>query len=144
MSFACHLHVICMLFVCAYILPTYTHMPFACQLYVLARHPYVTRMYWYVIRMSLVCTCIPSVCHSYVLIRPIFSSLLFSRNNAKILILGRIVNTSLILQTISINIEMLLLKAIDLCVFINSSLTIVYVRIIVPWSTARKVFLPFL
>ena len=45
------LHVICMSFVCTG------------QLYVLlVFHPYGTRMYSYVIRMSLVCTCTASVC----------------------------------------------------------------------------------
>ena len=31
-------------------------------------HPYVTCMYSYVMRMSLVCTCMSFVCHSYVLV----------------------------------------------------------------------------
>ena len=35
--------------------------------YVLVCHPYVTRMYSYAIRRSLVCTRMISVCHSYVL-----------------------------------------------------------------------------
>ena len=82
MSFACHLHAICMSIVCTrmshlcnlyvtrvyahvihtslvctHILSTCTHMPFVCQSYVLLRHLYVTRMYLYVL-----------VCHSYVLV----------------------------------------------------------------------------
>ena len=46
-------------------------MSFVCAhicLYVLLCHPYVTRLYSYIIRMSLVCTRIPSICHSYVLV----------------------------------------------------------------------------
>ena len=44
-----------------------TRMPSICHLHILVCHPYLTRMYSYVIRMSLVCTHISSVCHSYVL-----------------------------------------------------------------------------
>ena len=40
----------------------------ACDSNVLVCHQYVTRMYSYVIRMSLVCTRMSSVCHSYVLV----------------------------------------------------------------------------
>ena len=54
-------------------------MSFLCHSYVtrmysyvirmsLACHPYITRMYSYVIRMSLVCTRMSPVCHSYVLV----------------------------------------------------------------------------
>ena len=45
-----------------------TRMPSICHSHVLVCNPYVTRMYSYVIRMSLVCTHISSVCHSYVLV----------------------------------------------------------------------------
>ena len=44
-------------------------MSSVCHSYVLAFHPYVTRMYWYVIHMSHVCTRMSSVCHSYALVR---------------------------------------------------------------------------
>ena len=44
-------------------------MSSVCHSYVLAFHPYVTCMYWYVIRMSHVCTRMSSVCHSYALVR---------------------------------------------------------------------------
>ena len=39
-----------------------------CDTYVLACYLHITRMYSYVIRMSLVCTHMSSVCHSYVLV----------------------------------------------------------------------------
>ena len=42
-------------------------MPSVCHLHVLVCHPYVTRMYSYIIRISLVCARILSVCHSYVI-----------------------------------------------------------------------------
>ena len=48
-----------------------TRMSSVCHSYVLVCHPYITRMYSYVIRMSLVCTCMASVCHSYV---PVYHS----------------------------------------------------------------------
>ena len=54
--FLCHLHVICMLFVCTHILSICTHMS------------YVSRMYAYVIRMSLICARMSSICHSYILL----------------------------------------------------------------------------
>ena len=62
MSSVCHSYVILVSLVC-------TRMPFVCDSYVLVYHPYVTRLYSYVIRMSLVCTlCLPyvPVCHLYV------------------------------------------------------------------------------
>ena len=51
------LHVIC---ICS--------MSFVYQSYVLVCHPYVTHMYSYLIRMSLVYTRMSSVCHWYVLV----------------------------------------------------------------------------
>ena len=45
----------------------YSHA-FACHSYVLVFHPYVTHMYWYAIRMPLVCTHMSSLCHWYVLV----------------------------------------------------------------------------
>ena len=45
-----------------------TGIPFVCHSFVLVCHLYVTRMYSYVIPMSLVCTRMPSLCHSYVLV----------------------------------------------------------------------------
>ena len=44
MSFACHSHAICMSLGC-------TRMSFVCHSYVLLCHPYLTRLYSYVIRM---------------------------------------------------------------------------------------------
>ena len=52
MSFACHSHAICISLVCT----------------LLVCHPNVTCMYSYVIRTSLVCTCMSSICHSHVLV----------------------------------------------------------------------------
>ena len=49
--------------------PLCTRMPSACHSHILVCHPYVTRMYLYVICMSIVCTRMSSVCHSYVLVR---------------------------------------------------------------------------
>ena len=108
MSFACHLHAICirsyfiymysyvirMSLICARMSSVFTHMcpyvismslvyhPYAtrvysfiirisvvCQSYVIVCHPNVSRMYSYVIRMSLVCTHVIGVslvCHSNV------------------------------------------------------------------------------
>ena len=57
-----------MSFVCAHILSIWTRMSSVCHSYVLVCHPCVTRMYSYVIRMSLVCTRMSSVCYSYVLV----------------------------------------------------------------------------
>ena len=94
---ACHTYVICMslvstrmLFIChSYLLVYYlcalvchsyvTRMysyEMVCHSYVVVSHPnvtgvchpYITRMYSYFIRMSLVCTRMSSVCHSYVLL----------------------------------------------------------------------------
>ena len=46
--------------------------------YVLVCHPYVTRMYLYVIRISLVCTCMSSVCHLYVLVCHLYVTRMYS------------------------------------------------------------------
>ena len=43
-------------------------MPYVYLWHALVLHAYATRMYFYVIRMSLVCTHMSSVCHSYVLL----------------------------------------------------------------------------
>ena len=61
MSLACHSHAICMSLVCTRISSVYHSHLLVC-------HPYVTRVYLYVIRMSLVCTRMSSVCQSYVLV----------------------------------------------------------------------------
>ena len=53
----------------------FTHMTFQCHSYILIFHPYLSRMYSHVIRMSLVRTRMASVCHSYV----IRMSLVFTR-----------------------------------------------------------------
>ena len=45
--------------------PYVTRMPFVCHSYVLACHPYVPPIYSYVIRMSVVCTRMSSVCLTY-------------------------------------------------------------------------------
>ena len=45
-----------------------TRMSSVYHSYVLVCHPFVTRMYLYVIRISLVCTRMSSICHSYVLV----------------------------------------------------------------------------
>ena len=69
---ACHSYVIRMSLVC-------TRVSFVSHSYVLVCHPCVTRMYSYVIRislicysyvirMSLVCTCMSFVCHWYILV----------------------------------------------------------------------------
>ena len=44
------------------------YMSSVCHSYVLVCHPYVTRKYWCVIRMSLVFSRMSSVCHSYILL----------------------------------------------------------------------------
>ena len=44
----------------------------------LAYHPYVTCMYSYVIRMSLVCTRISFICHSYVLVCHLYVTRMYS------------------------------------------------------------------
>ena len=61
-SFACHLHVICISSYFIYMYSYAIRMSVVCarmssvsHSHVLVCHPYVTRMYWYVIRMSLVC-----------------------------------------------------------------------------------------
>ena len=63
-SFVCNLYVIRMSIVCI-------HMPLLCHSrlysYVIRMSLVCTRMYSYVIRMSLVCTRMSSVCHSYVI-----------------------------------------------------------------------------
>ena len=51
MSFQCHFYVL----VCNGMSLVYTRIPYVCYSYVLVCHPYVTRLYSYVIRMSLVC-----------------------------------------------------------------------------------------
>ena len=64
---------------CAHVLSICTCMTFVCQLYVLVLcHLYVTRMYSYIVRMSLVCTCMSSVCHSYVLIGHLYITRMYS------------------------------------------------------------------
>ena len=57
MSFVCHSYVL-------YV----TRMSFVCHSYGVVCYPYVTCMYSYVIRMSLVCTYMSFVCQSYVLV----------------------------------------------------------------------------
>ena len=61
-SLVCHLYVLpaCYSYV--------TRMLSVYQSYALVCHLYVTRMYSYVIHVSLVCTRMSSVCHSYVLV----------------------------------------------------------------------------
>ena len=49
-----------------------------CHSYVLECHRYVTRMYWCVIRMSLVRSDISSACHSYVLVCHLYVIRLYS------------------------------------------------------------------
>ena len=61
MSLACHSHTVCMSLVC-------TRMSSVCPSHLLVCHPYVTLMYFYVIRMSLVCIRMSSVCHSHLLV----------------------------------------------------------------------------
>ena len=51
MSFVCHSYVL----VCHHMSLVCTRMSFVCHLYLLVCHSYVTRMFLYVIRMSLVC-----------------------------------------------------------------------------------------
>ena len=53
-------------------------MSSVCHSYVLVCLSYVTRMYLYVIRISLVCTRMSSVCHSYVLVCTPMSSVCHS------------------------------------------------------------------
>ena len=88
LSFVCHSYVTRMPFVCVvwhlYVIrislvytrmsPVYhsyvlvcTRMSPVCHSYLLVCHPYVTRMYSYVICMSLICTCISAVFHFYAL-----------------------------------------------------------------------------
>ena len=74
MSFACHLHVVCMpsyfFYMYSYVIRMSVVCPLmssVCHSYVLVCHPCVTHMYSYVTRMSLVCTRMSSVCHSYVI-----------------------------------------------------------------------------
>ena len=47
--------------------------------YVLVCHPYITRMYSYVIRMLVVCTSMSSVCHLYVLICHPYDTRMYSK-----------------------------------------------------------------
>ena len=64
-------YVICMLFVChSYVIlcQSYAMICHLYVLYVLFCHPYLNCMYSFVIRMSLVCTRMSSVCHSYVFV----------------------------------------------------------------------------
>ena len=58
----CHLYVL----VChPYVIRLYSHL-MVCLSNLSVYHPYVALMHWYVIGMSLVCTRMSSVCHSYV------------------------------------------------------------------------------
>ena len=75
MWFVCRSYVICMSIVCTRI--SLIHYPYVTRMYsyiismsllCLVCHPCVTRLYPYVIRMSFVCTRMSSVCHSYVLV----------------------------------------------------------------------------
>ena len=65
---ACHSYVTRMSFVCHIICVSvvFTRMSSVCHLYILVCHPYVTRMYSYVIYMSLVCTLYVTRMYSYV------------------------------------------------------------------------------
>ena len=67
-SFACHSHVIRMRLCFTYTYAYPIRISFVWQSYVVVCHPYATRMYSSVIRMSPVCTRLSSVCHSYVLV----------------------------------------------------------------------------
>ena len=58
--------------------PYVTLMSFVCHSYVLVCQSYVTRLYSYVIRMSLVGTRMSFVCHSYVLVCYLYVTRLYS------------------------------------------------------------------
>ena len=53
-------------------------MSSVCYSYVLVCHSHVTRMYSYVIRISLLCTRMSSVCHSYVLVCHLYVTRMYS------------------------------------------------------------------
>ena len=65
-----HLHVIFMLFVCIHILSICTRydirMSVVCTVPIC--YPFVFRVYWYIIRISLACTRTSSMCRSYVIL----------------------------------------------------------------------------
>ena len=68
-------YVICMPFLCrSYVLVVYC----SCHSHVLVCLPYVTHMYLYGIRKSLVCTQMSSVCHSYVLVCHLYVTHMYS------------------------------------------------------------------
>ena len=74
MSFTCFSYAIRISFICqSYVLVcngmslVHTRMSSVCHSYVLVCHPYVTRMYWYVLCMSSVCHSYVFVCHLYVI-----------------------------------------------------------------------------
>ena len=78
MSFVCHSYVLVshlyfipmchMSFVFHSYVPYVTRMSSVFYSYALVCHPYVNCMYSYAILLSLVCTCMPFVCQSYVLL----------------------------------------------------------------------------
>ena len=41
--------------------------PYVTRIYLYVISPYITRMHSYVIGISIVCTCMPSICHLYVI-----------------------------------------------------------------------------
>ena len=55
-------------------------------------HPYVTRMYSYVIRVSLVCTRMSPVCHSYVLVYHPYVTRMYSYVIRMSLVCGSTIN----------------------------------------------------
>lgn len=71
-ALVCHLYAILMSLVCT------RSILFVCHSHVLVCLPYVTHMYLYGIRKSLVCTQMSSVCHSYVLVCHLYVTHMYS------------------------------------------------------------------
>ena len=68
-------------------------------------YPYVTRMYSYVIRMSLVSTCTSSVCHSYVLVCHPYVTGMYSYVIRMSLVCGFTINWMKLLNKVNIKMK---------------------------------------
>ena len=65
-------------------------MSFICTCMSLVCHPYITRIYSYVIRISLLCTRMSSVCHSYVLVCHVYVTRMASVCHSYVIRMSRV------------------------------------------------------
>ena len=120
-------------------------MSFICTCMSLVCHPYVTRMYSYIlICMSLVCTRISSVCHSYVLVCHPYVTRMYSYAIRLSLIRGFTINLFLlsIFKKLSLSPFFLFFSLLFYCLLVCFLLdmNVIFHRLIVYEETIRNRF----